>query len=339
MIYSMVNVVEIRHVVELLDRVGSRSIVDQALHSAGLSRRALGKHKGFLPYRLEMMLLEGAARSIGDRLLGATVATQFDYGAYNAYASYVLGAKDLHSALLRGQKAFPFIQPGSEIVLRESGSYTLLGRRCDNFQNVVGRRHVDIGTIFVLFRVVQHFLGPDWRPQTVFINADCSDTRNDIEDILSVPVLLEGEMPAIAIETDDLQTPNPTPVEAIQTITFTDLPVLMESAPPKTMQEIVRQALTLKLLHGEAVEEGVAEYLSIGLRTMQRALQTEGTSFREVKARCLETRALSLLSESHLDIESISRSLGYEEPKSFQRAFRKWTGLSPHAYRAVRAEQ
>jgi hypothetical protein len=127
---SMVNVIELSQVVELLDEIASPSIVDRALRSAGLSRRTLLEHVGFLPYRLEMILIENVARALGDQNLGATLAIKFSYGAYNSYAGFVLGAEDLYSAILRGRKAFPFIQPGSEIVLSMQGPYTLIGRRC-----------------------------------------------------------------------------------------------------------------------------------------------------------------------------------------------------------------
>ena len=60
----------------------------------------------------------------------------------------------------------------------------------------------------------------------------------------------------------------------------------------------------------------------------------EGTSFREVKATFIETRARELLAESDLGLDEIARSLGYREPNSFRRAFRTWMGLSPRAYRA-----
>jgi AraC-like DNA-binding protein len=52
-------------------------------------------------------------------------------------------------------------------------------------------------------------------------------------------------------------------------------------------------------------------------------------------ARFVEERARALLAEPDLAIDDVARSLGYSEPNSFRRAFRKWTGLSPGSYRAA----
>lgn len=333
MTVSMVNVVELRHVIDLLDRFASPRLVDRALQSEGLSRRALRAHSEFLPYKLEIALIANVARTLGDRQLGATLATQFDYGAYNAYAGHVLGADDLGSALSRGQKAFPYIHPGSAIEIRNQGSHTLLGRRCDSLPNLVGGDHVDIGTIFILVQLVQQFLGPDWCPTWVEIYTEAPGHKGWMEEILGVPVKLGHQTPAIAIENAALKTLNPHPVEPNDAICLHDLPILMDLVPPRTTEALVRQALSAKIFVGEMSEECIAEFLSMGRRTMQRALQAEGRTFREIRAGFLETRARSLLAESSLDVDKIALHLGYKEPKSFHRAFRMWTGFTPQAYR------
>jgi AraC-like DNA-binding protein len=84
-------------------------------------------------------------------------------------------------------------------------------------------------------------------------------------------------------------------------------------------------------------QEAVVQRLNMGHRTLQRALQFEGTSFRSVKLSFIEYRARVLLSETEMDITTIARSLGYDEPNSFKRAFRKQTGMTPRAYRMVAA--
>ena len=77
----------------------------------------------------------------------------------------------------------------------------------------------------------------------------------------------------------------------------------------------------------------------MGRRTLQRALKTEGTSFREIRMRFIEARARTLLLESDLDVAAIARALGYDEPNSFRRAFRGWSGQTPDAFRAACADR
>lgn len=99
---NMVNLIELAHVVDLLGRHASRSIIDQALRSAGLDRAMLGGVSGFIPYAAEAVLIEAVARAIGDRHLGARIGRDFEYSAYGAFSSFVLGAPDLASSSIGG---------------------------------------------------------------------------------------------------------------------------------------------------------------------------------------------------------------------------------------------
>ena len=49
--------------------------------------------------------------------------------------------------------------------------------------------------------------------------------------------------------------------------------------------------------------------------------------------------AIQHLSDPRLSIEQVAQRLGFNDASSFHRAFRKWTGAAPGAYRARRAPQ
>ena len=329
----MVNLVEFAHVLDLLDRVASPAIVDRALRAEGLRRKVLAQGGGYLPYDLEARVVEHVARALGDATLGSHLAQEFDYSVYDAYARYVLGAKNLEEALLRGRRAFAFTHPGSEILLRCEEGHVLVGRRTA-LTNVIGHRHLDDGAILIIGEVIRHFLGPDWRPAWIEATGKDAVSTTYLQETIGAPVRAGAEMPAVAIRESDLSTPNPNPPGAHERVGFIELPSLMRVDPPDTMAAAVEQVLRTQFALGDLSEESVASRLSLGRRTLQRALKTEATSFREVKARFLEQRARALLTESDLDVPTIARALGYDEPHSFRRAFRAWTGLTPHGYRS-----
>jgi AraC-like DNA-binding protein len=330
----MVNLVEFAHALDLLDRVATPAVVDRALRAAGLNRSVVEQGSGFVPYALEAIVVEQVARTLGDADLGARLAQEFDYAVYDAYARYVLSAKDLGTALARGRQAFSLILPGAEIVLSKDDGHFLVGRRSPLI-GVTGQRHLDDGAILIIDRVIRHFLGPDWRPEWVETTGDAAASTDYLEGLTGSPVRTGALMPAVAVRTCDLSTPNPSPPNARQLVGFMELPALMNVEPPKTMANAVEQILRMQFVLGDLSEDGVASRLSIGRRTLQRELKAEATSFREVKARFLERRARALLADSDLDIPTIANLLGYDEPHSFRRAFRAWTGLTPHAYRQL----
>lgn len=77
----------------------------------------------------------------------------------------------------------------------------------------------------------------------------------------------------------------------------------------------------------------VAARLYLSPRTLNRRLQREGSSFREIKAAVLATWARQYLAQTDCSVEAIAITLGYQDVANFRRAFRAWQHCSPAEYR------
>jgi AraC-like DNA-binding protein len=77
----------------------------------------------------------------------------------------------------------------------------------------------------------------------------------------------------------------------------------------------------------------LARELGMTPATLRRRLRSEGQSFASIKDEIRSALAQSLLHESALSVADIACELGFTEPSAFHRAFRKWTGASPGAFR------
>ncbi|VVM62781.1 putative HTH-type transcriptional regulator [Pseudomonas fluorescens] len=80
--------------------------------------------------------------------------------------------------------------------------------------------------------------------------------------------------------------------------------------------------------------ETVAAHLHISPQTLRRHLRDEGCSFQELKDQLRRDIAIYHLGRADLSLQQIAEQLGFSEPSAFHRAFKKWTGLTPGAYRA-----
>lgn len=78
----------------------------------------------------------------------------------------------------------------------------------------------------------------------------------------------------------------------------------------------------------------VAARLHMSGRSLKRKLQQEGRSFLDLLDEARRIDSVRLLSDPQLEINQIAERVGYSDPASFTRAFRKWTGCTPTAYRA-----
>ena len=79
--------------------------------------------------------------------------------------------------------------------------------------------------------------------------------------------------------------------------------------------------------------EEVARLLSISPRTIQRRLCGAGMSYSDLVDRCRCRAACEALQQTREPIQDISAKLGFTDASSFASAFRRWTGISPRAYR------
>lgn len=78
----------------------------------------------------------------------------------------------------------------------------------------------------------------------------------------------------------------------------------------------------------------VARELHMSERTLKRKLAAHDTTYSTIRDDLRRQRALLLLDNRELSIGEIATKLGYSELPNFTRAFRKWTGQTPAAYRA-----
>lgn len=328
---KFVNIVEFSHVIELLDRHASPAIVDAALQSINIDRTLQSVPTGFVPYAAEAALLETVARAIGDRHLGARLSRDFDYRRYGAYAEFVLNAPNLAEAFDRGRRALVLTHPGSEISITETEHHFLVGRMSEEFF-VLGNRHLDEGTVLIICQVARHFLGQDWRPDWVELPHDVKNGRGELEALFSAQIRT-GRAPAIAIRRTDLAAGNPDVRPPSAALTFKALKELMGVDPVRTMEDAVMAQINICFATGSATAENIARMLGVEPRTLRRALRHEGTSFRALRNRVIVHKACLLLAGADLPVEKIGEQLGYREPKSFRRAFKSWTGVSPTDFR------
>ncbi|MBU3868565.1 helix-turn-helix transcriptional regulator, partial [Streptomyces sp. 4503] len=77
----------------------------------------------------------------------------------------------------------------------------------------------------------------------------------------------------------------------------------------------------------------VAARLAVSPATLRRRLREEGTSFQELKDTVRRDEAVSSLTEGAEPIADLAARLGFSEDTAFHRAFRRWTGSTPGAYR------
>jgi AraC-like DNA-binding protein len=78
--------------------------------------------------------------------------------------------------------------------------------------------------------------------------------------------------------------------------------------------------------------EDIAESMHISPQTLRRRLQAEGSSYQRIKDTVRRDIAIESLYVHNMPIGDVAQLVGFAEPRSFSRAFKQWTGVSPSNY-------
>lgn len=83
----------------------------------------------------------------------------------------------------------------------------------------------------------------------------------------------------------------------------------------------------------------VAKVLGMSYSTLQRRLQADGVSYQRLKDNLRRDMAINLLCQPTMTVGEVAALIGFQESSAFHRAFKKWTGVSPGAYRRSTVEE
>lgn len=98
---------------------------------------------------------------------------------------------------------------------------------------------------------------------------------------------------------------------------------------PAQVEGAIRRALDV----GPVRVEAICEELGVSRSTMQRQLAATGQAYQSILNHVRGDLSARYLTKSTLTLAQIAGLLGFADAKSFQRAFKKWTGKPPERFR------
>jgi AraC-like DNA-binding protein len=107
-------------------------------------------------------------------------------------------------------------------------------------------------------------------------------------------------------------------------------------APELGMAARVRRELRLAMHRGAPGMAAMADLMGLTPRTLRRRLDAEGCSFEALRDEVRQTMAGELLRLTGLPVSDIALALCFASHGAFIAAFRRWTGMTPSAWRAER---
>ncbi len=103
-------------------------------------------------------------------------------------------------------------------------------------------------------------------------------------------------------------------------------------SPLKNLKARVRDYMMRNAYLGIISLEDAAGNFNMSVRTLQRKLKEEGTTFDAMVDEIRRTMAIGYIQSGSYPIKEVSMMLGFNDLSNFSRSFKRWTGVAPSAY-------
>lgn len=306
---------------------------EQFCRGLGFSVDDLGKPATRLSFRQASPMIHRALAAISDPALGLTLGAQSTLGSMGTLGHAMAMSPTVGEAVKLAIEHLVLTGAlGLRIKLRSYGA--LIWLELDHvFLDPLSQAFIAEEAFASTLTYLRALCGRPVRPvQVDFAHADRGSGRF-AREFFGAPVNYECHAHRFIVEAQLMNLPVP----SHHTLGLRRSLDLLEtlSRQERTRFDLcntVEHAACRNLAAKVAIED-IARELNMSSRTLRRRLATEGVSFETLVENARKTLAINLLANSDVSIERVAGETGYSDVRSFRRAFRRWTGASPHEYR------
>jgi len=187
---------------------------------------------------------------------------------------------------------------------------------------------MELYRITSMIQLVQLAAGSEWRPETVRLIMPQTEIVNASPLLSKSKISFSQSDSTISIQSDLLQLPAHIEIPAGNN-TGSD----NQANLPVEFTESIRQIINAYTATKNISIEEVASIADMSVRSLQRRLTDSGLKFNDLLNQAKYSHAKDILQNTRLPVAEIAKSLRYSDTAHFSRAFRRWSGLSPTAFR------
>jgi len=321
-------------------------VLADTVEGAGVLREALLEKAAIDPARLDDIdarfdldeydrLLLAALELSGDAALGLHMGEHTSVVNFDVFAHVAANAATMREAIASLVRFHRLATDDPEPILEEkTQTATLICRlpasisRCD-------RLRAEFAMVGYL-RLVQQFAGRHRKLQSAFFEHDAPAYRAEYARIFGGAERFGHAFTGAAFDRAFLDWPqHPRHGEAFAAMKSLAERKLMRIARQGGHAARLREYLAAQPPCACADLKTAARWFGISARSLRRRLEEEQVSFMTVLADARASVAKRMLEDPERSIGQTAHALGFSDTTSFHRAFKRWTGMTPAAYRAT----
>lgn len=273
-----------------------------------------------------------ATELTADPCIGLRVARCFSPASLQSLGFAWLTSDSLYDALARVVRYFRAISDAMELELSLAGDECRLsvGRVLYRRRSQDQSQDALWSALVSLCRVSS---GESFAPVSLELERPQPPCAAEFYALFRAPIRFGAERDAMVFRRDDVERPLPTANRALARHNERIVADYMARLDENSFSDRVRIRLIESLPSGGVDAEDVARALNVSVRTLQRRLADEGTTYSGLLDQARRELAVRFIGEQRMPVKEATYVLGFSEPANFSRAFKRWTGVSPSDYR------
>ncbi len=286
------------------------------------------KLEGVLPYSTKINLIEEAARQLDCADFGLRLAQEQDLMVMGPIAAVALNAPTVGEAMENIASYVHYHSPGIRLVLdRDSHPDEVylklelngeLPYQQQSLEHALGQAHNSLKMLY----------GRDFRPLAVLMRPAASPGHERYQQYFQAPVFFARECDALVLNRAHLDRAIDQNNPALHELLGEYINDALLDEPldlPHQVKQLIHRLLPTQRCNLQTV----SQQLGLHKRTLQRRLAEQDIIFEELVDGIRRERADNYLSLPEMPMTQIAGLLGYREQSSFNRACRRWYGITP----------
>lgn len=311
-------------------------MVDDLLEETNLSWEWLQDPDARLPAPTVLSLWNTLRERTSDPALQLVAPTTLPFGAYRVIDYLVAASATVGEGVERFARFFGLIAETLTLRVTQDGdghSLTLATAEGGSVPPV----YVDY-VFAALVNRIRMRIRPDLRVRSVDMRQPKPQYAGTYRTVFCAPVRFGADADRLSLSTKEWAAPTANGDAALVALLEDHARILAERTASRGSQfvEDVKKVIASTLAEGATVER-TAGALHVSVRTLQRRLIDDGTTFRELSETVKGQLAEGYLSDRAVSVSEVAVLLGFSEQSAFNRAFHRWTGESPGRWRRMRA--
>jgi AraC-like DNA-binding protein len=299
---------------------------------ARLDLRLLGEPEGRISFHLAGRFIDECVRASGCEHFGLLLGTEQGLGALGLVGHLIQHSSDVGTGLRNLSNYLHHQEIGGVATVSVDRGIAALDYAIE-LPGLPAAEQVADAAMGIGLSLMRFLCGSEWAPrETQFMHPRPRDTA-PFKRAFASPVRFGAERNALLFDARwlDHRIASADPVmrrmleariSELETDTHAELPARVRG---------VARAL---LLAGDASCEAAAQRLAMTRRTFHRRLAAHGVSYETLLDQLRFEIARQLLRHSAASLTEVSAALNYANVSAFTRAFRRWSGSTPGAWRA-----